>query len=435
MITDKTIKSKNQPKQTNVTWIDLSGKTPVEKHFINGRWIAVSSNGSAGSSNPTEADATKVWQVTPVQKGTETKIETFEIFPEKSIWASSTVHDTQNVDKFNVGNIAIVTINGVTYTSEIQDNDGSSQVVIVTNPDDETLSNTFYITNCEGSIDFDFNNNIPPRPTVASLSVECRQETPIYDYNWAPGVKIPIPTAEDEGKILVVNGVEIGSEEYELAPTQTVTITDEPVVLQNTGNLDKFVEGATVALVIDDATYTGQVVNDGGLYVAIDNNEVAWYLTSFENGGDSTLEISDGTSGTYEVSVSVLEKKYSYEYQLKSSNSNGLSIPPFRWEEGDTVVHYDTLPKVNDIIYFAYKDRNDIIRLFPIVVTSINASNSQVTGTFMPFGNYYVASGNGSDSHTDHVQLSNTTFGTNWQVNIGPVIGGYAVSYVVGQIG
>ena len=42
MTTDKTIKSKNQPKQTNVTWVDLSKETPVEKHFINGRWVAIS---------------------------------------------------------------------------------------------------------------------------------------------------------------------------------------------------------------------------------------------------------------------------------------------------------------------------------------------------------------------------------------------------------
>lgn len=42
MTTDKTIKSKNQPKQTNVTWVDLSGETPVEKHFINGRWVVIS---------------------------------------------------------------------------------------------------------------------------------------------------------------------------------------------------------------------------------------------------------------------------------------------------------------------------------------------------------------------------------------------------------
>lgn len=41
-IIDKTIKSKYQPKQTNVTWIDLSGEKPVEKHFINGGWVAIS---------------------------------------------------------------------------------------------------------------------------------------------------------------------------------------------------------------------------------------------------------------------------------------------------------------------------------------------------------------------------------------------------------
>lgn len=52
---EKIIKSKNQPKQTNVAWVDLSGETPVEKHFINGRWISV--GGIGGSSiviNPDE---------------------------------------------------------------------------------------------------------------------------------------------------------------------------------------------------------------------------------------------------------------------------------------------------------------------------------------------------------------------------------------------
>lgn len=44
---DKIIKSKYQPKQTNVAWVDLSGETPVEKHFINGRWVAVSGGGSS----------------------------------------------------------------------------------------------------------------------------------------------------------------------------------------------------------------------------------------------------------------------------------------------------------------------------------------------------------------------------------------------------
>lgn len=47
MTTDKTIKSKNPPKQTNVTWVDLSGEIPIEKHFINGRWVTISSGGNA----------------------------------------------------------------------------------------------------------------------------------------------------------------------------------------------------------------------------------------------------------------------------------------------------------------------------------------------------------------------------------------------------
>ena len=47
MTTNKIIKSKNQPKKTNVTWVDLSGEIPIEKHFINGRWVAVSGGGDA----------------------------------------------------------------------------------------------------------------------------------------------------------------------------------------------------------------------------------------------------------------------------------------------------------------------------------------------------------------------------------------------------
>lgn len=50
MTTDKTIKSKHQPKQTNVTWIDLSGETPVEKHFINGKWTEIGGSGRGSGS-------------------------------------------------------------------------------------------------------------------------------------------------------------------------------------------------------------------------------------------------------------------------------------------------------------------------------------------------------------------------------------------------
>jgi len=52
MTTDKTIKSKYQPKQTNVTWVDLSGETPVEKHFINGKWAEISGGGKGSQQDP-----------------------------------------------------------------------------------------------------------------------------------------------------------------------------------------------------------------------------------------------------------------------------------------------------------------------------------------------------------------------------------------------
>lgn len=45
----KTVESKYAPKQTNVVWVDTSGDTPVEKHFIKGKWIAVGSGGSGGA--------------------------------------------------------------------------------------------------------------------------------------------------------------------------------------------------------------------------------------------------------------------------------------------------------------------------------------------------------------------------------------------------
>lgn len=40
-ITDKTVKSKYPPKQTNVTWIDTSQKPAVTKSYIDGKWVVV----------------------------------------------------------------------------------------------------------------------------------------------------------------------------------------------------------------------------------------------------------------------------------------------------------------------------------------------------------------------------------------------------------
>jgi hypothetical protein len=35
---EKTVISKTQPKSNNVTWIDTSGDSPIQKNHINGRW-------------------------------------------------------------------------------------------------------------------------------------------------------------------------------------------------------------------------------------------------------------------------------------------------------------------------------------------------------------------------------------------------------------
>lgn len=43
----KTVESKYAPKQTNVIWVDTSGDTPVEKHFIKGKWREMSGGGGS----------------------------------------------------------------------------------------------------------------------------------------------------------------------------------------------------------------------------------------------------------------------------------------------------------------------------------------------------------------------------------------------------
>ena len=45
----KTVESKYAPKQTNVIWVDTSGDTPVEKHFIKGKWQVVGGGGGGNS--------------------------------------------------------------------------------------------------------------------------------------------------------------------------------------------------------------------------------------------------------------------------------------------------------------------------------------------------------------------------------------------------
>ena len=280
----------------------------LEQRVSGDKFRLVLGGGSNNYPTVTAGDVNKVWQVTPVQKGTKT--EEIVIVPEQTLVNNQ---ELAYNDKFVLGAQCIAVINGVEYRGEVIEG------LIIDYYSFETEYGGFiYDSNNEI---FRFFNSTEFPEVTAKLSVI--EETPIYDYNWAPGVKVPIPTAEDEGKILVVNEVEVSSKEYELAPTQTVTITGESVVLQNTSNLDKFVKGATVTLVLNGTAYTGQVVNDGGLYVVIDAEHVTWELDLIEDGGESGLHLI-GDLGTYEVSVSVLEKEYSYEYQLQEDSGSGF---------------------------------------------------------------------------------------------------------------
>ena len=181
---------------------------------------------------PTADDVNKIWQVTPVQKGTKT--EETVIVPEQ------TLVDNQELeynDKFVPGAQCVAVINGVEYSGEV-----------IEAKDDyifETASYAFaYDTENEM---FGFLNSTASPEVTAKLSVI--EETPIYDYNWAPGVKIPIPTAEDKGKILVVTKVP-GNNTSIIVPEQTVPnkspLTDV--------DLTKFVVGNIVKVTV---TYEG----------------------------------------------------------------------------------------------------------------------------------------------------------------------------------
>ncbi len=49
-ITDKTVTSKYEPKSKNVTWIDMSSGSPVQKNFISGMWRPIGGGGEGGES-------------------------------------------------------------------------------------------------------------------------------------------------------------------------------------------------------------------------------------------------------------------------------------------------------------------------------------------------------------------------------------------------
>ena len=336
MITNKTIKSKYQPKQTNVTWVDLNGKTPVEKHFINGKWREIS-GGGAGSSNPTEADATKVWQVTPVLK--ETKTEEFIVVPTQTIeandYSSQILDNTKDINKVREGANAVITLDGVTYTEQVLKNEDELYISI-----DNGEKGVLGLYTEKGELFLDYS---PSELGEHTISVSIIEETPIYDYNWAPGVKIPIPTAEDEGKILVVT--ENVSNTSIIVPEQSVPADTETPLTDV--DLTKFVVGNTVKVTVtheeqeDEGgkrkgplngakSANSETFTETGV---IEKDKEDHIFVSFSNSGDFDIWQDDNslyTGATYvfgsDVTIKLEYVEPSYEYQLQENSGGGSNI-------------------------------------------------------------------------------------------------------------
>lgn len=328
----QTVTSKYEPKSKNVTWIDMSTGSPVQKNFINGMWRPTGGGGGAGSSNPTEADATKVWQVTPVQKGTKT--EEIVIVPEQTLVDEQTLEYN---DKFVPGAQCIAVIDGVEYRGEV-----------INSKDRYKFEQDFGIFEYEPlSETFLFYNYTESPEVTAKLSVI--EETPTYDYNWAPGVKIPVPTAEDEGKILVVTKVE-GDNTSIIVPEQEVP-ADNQTPLTNV-DLTKFVVGNTVKVTVTYEGKQGGEDSGGGKKGAKSANSqtltatgvieedrmtgVRFYIQELDNNFhivniENSLRTNAFNLGLPNPTIKLEYLEQNYEYQLQENSGGSGSTSNVLW--------------------------------------------------------------------------------------------------------
>lgn len=154
MTTDKTIKSKYQPKQTNVTWVDLSGETPVEKHFINGRWVEIG-GGSKGSGSGCNCGGFKYNELpepTVVRELTEEdlgKLPSSDYIPHNSSYG-----DVIDLDNGIIPDKLILQNNSeynIMYLSGIDTGGGGAENVIWVYYD-SIMDSIMYVVSADGSI-------------------------------------------------------------------------------------------------------------------------------------------------------------------------------------------------------------------------------------------------------------------------------------------
>ena len=87
----QTVTSKYEPKSKNVTWIDMSSGSPVQKNFINGKWRPTGGGGGGaggGLPTPTVEDQGKIMQIAENKIQDGTKEEVYVIVPEQLVQGS-----------------------------------------------------------------------------------------------------------------------------------------------------------------------------------------------------------------------------------------------------------------------------------------------------------------------------------------------------------
>lgn len=269
------------------------------------------------SGQVSEADATKVWQVTPVQKGTKT--EEIVIVPEQ------TLVDNQELEynnKFVPGAQCVAVVNGVEYRGEVIED----ELVYIFR--DASFGSFEY---SEGMFKFWNDTGLPE--VTAKLSII--EETPIYDYNWAPGVKIPIPTAEDEGKILVVTKV-AGDNTSIIVPEQQVPADDKTSLTDV--DLTKFVVSNTVKVTIvsnsQTFTATGVIILDVeegivGVEFHIQELDDNLIIVKIENSLMTDAYQLSLTNAT--IKLEYIESNYEYQLQENSGGSSESSTSNVLW--------------------------------------------------------------------------------------------------------
>lgn len=379
MITDKTIKSKYQPKQTNVTWVDLSGKTPVEKHFINGIWRPI---GGGGSNNPG-------YNVT---KQTVTLFnDTIEMIEVQGIYGV----EVSNPD-FNLvaGETYTVVFDGVSYDIEATEipNEGG---VVLGEFDQSGLSFDAY--------PFIIIEQTSPETVEVILKFGTPTEGP-HTFVIKHEEETVTPTPEFKDAVDSVTGYSI-DKEYETLYDGTIeTAGSEGYISGIITPTITFVEGDTYRVTFNGDEYICKCLNDdwtsyvGAPYTVEDTYDWSTYPFNVEtyNPDDGQYETAlvANQEGSYTLKIEHLtvSTKTTPEFvsmiQGIAGSANCRIIYPDNivWND-DLYSIYNKVPEAGNIYFIPFVDTNDRQYLYPVYINVLtNSNNIMFSGDAMIIG-------------------------------------------------